>query len=103
MADKAFLKTLERELFDQGKIIEAGWVGLRVACDLHNAPPEQLREMRMAFFAGAQHLFTSIMSVMEPGEEPTEKDLDRMSRVNDELDAFLKDFMIRHAPTSGSA
>jgi hypothetical protein len=30
MADKAFLERLSRELTDQGKLIEAGWIGLRI-------------------------------------------------------------------------
>jgi hypothetical protein len=92
MADRAFLERLTRALTDQGKLIEAGFVGMRLACDLQDAPADQLREMRMAFFGGAQHLFSSIMSILEPGAEPTDKDLDRMSLISAELDAFIKDF-----------
>lgn len=80
-----------------------GWVGLRLACELVDAPPDQLREMRMAFFAGAQHLFSSIMTVLDPGEEPTDKDLQRMDLIHQELDAFIKDFALRYAPTKGTA
>jgi hypothetical protein len=103
MADRAHLDRLTRELTDSGKLIEAGWVGLRIACDLIDAPADQLREMRMAFFAGAQHLFGSIMNVLEPGEEPTDKDLQRMDLIHTELDAFIKDFELRHVPTKGTA
>jgi hypothetical protein len=103
MADRAHLDRLTRELTDSGKLIEAGWVGLRIACDLIDAPADQLREMRMAFFAGAQHLFGSILNVLEPGEEPTDKDLQRMDLIHTELDAFIKDFELRHVPTKGSA
>src|SRR5580693_9066419 len=35
LADKAYLQRLSRELIDQGKLIEAGWLGLRITCDLH--------------------------------------------------------------------
>lgn len=103
MADKAFLERLSRELADQGKLIEAGWVGLRVACDLHDAPKDQLQEMRNAFFAGAQHLFSSIMTILDPGAEPTDKDLERMDLIDKELRAFINDFTIRNIPTGGSA
>lgn len=48
MADKAHLARVSRELTDKGKLIEAGWVGLRIACDLHDAPADQLQEMRQA-------------------------------------------------------
>lgn len=103
MADKAFLERLSRELADQGKLIEAGWVGLRVACDLHDAPKDQLQEMRNAFFAGAQHLFSSIMTILEPDAEPTDKDLERMDLIDKELRAFINDFMVRNLPAKGRA
>jgi hypothetical protein len=103
MADRAFLERLSRELADQGKLIEAGWVGLRVACDLEDAPKVQLEEMRNAFFAGAQHLFSSIMTILEPDAEPTEKDLERMDLIDKELRAFINDFTIRNIPIGGSA
>jgi len=103
MADRAFLERLSRELADQGKLIEAGWVGLRVACDLEDAPKVQLEEMRNAFFAGAQHLFSSIMTILEPDAEPTKKDLERMDLIDKELRTFINDFTIRNIPTGGSA
>lgn len=103
MADKAFLERLSRDLADKGKLIEAGWVGLRVACDLEDAPKVQLEEMRNAFFAGAQHLFSSIMTILEPDAEPTGKDLERMDLIDKELRAFINDFTIRNIPTGGSA
>lgn len=93
MADRAHLDRLTRELTDNGKLIEAGWVGLRIAVDLIDAPSDQLREMRMAFFAGAQHLFGSIMGILDPGEEPTEADLRRMDLIDAELELFIRDFV----------
>ena len=43
-----------------------------------------------AFFAGAHHLFTSIMNVLDPGPdtEPTERDLRRMSQIHAELERY---------------
>lgn len=102
MADRAFLERLTRELNDQGKLIEAGWVSLRLAWIPLNAPANQLDEMRQAFFAGAQHLFSSIMTILDPGEEPTEKDLDRFSLIHNELQEFIQDFELRHLPTKGT-
>lgn len=103
MADRAHLERFSRELTDNGKLIEAGWVGLRLACDLHDAPALQLQEMRQAFFAGAQHLFSSIMTILEPGAEPTDKDLKRIDLIDRELRAFIADFEMRHIPTKGTA
>jgi hypothetical protein len=101
MADRAFLERLTKELTDKGKIIEAGWVGLRLAAIPLDAPAIQLEEMRKAFFAGAQHLFGSIMSFLEPGVEPTEKDLERFTLINAELNEFIENFKLRYAKTQG--
>jgi hypothetical protein len=103
MGDRAHIERLTKELVDKGKLIEAGWASMRLACDLIDAPADQLREMRMAFFAGAQHLMGSIMSFLDPGEESTDKDLQRMDLIHTELQAFIKDFALRHTPTKGSA
>jgi hypothetical protein len=103
MADASHLKRLERELADKGRLIEAGWVGLRLAWVPLDAPAHQLDDLRAAFFSGAQHLFTSIMSVLDPGEEPTEKDLDRMSLIQRELDQFIQVFELKNLPTKGRA
>lgn len=88
MADRAFLERLSRELTDKGKLIEAGWVGLRLAAIPENASKEQLQQMRKAFFAGALHLFSSIMVILDEDREPTEADLRRMSLISDELETF---------------
>jgi hypothetical protein len=87
MAAKEFLEMTMKRLADEGKLVEAGWVGLRLAVGLENAPAEQLREMRLAFLGGAQHLFSSIMSVLDPSSEPTDADLKRMHLIADELAA----------------
>ena len=77
MADAEFLKKLTVTLTDEGKLMEAGWISLRLATGLESAQADQLREMRMAFFAGAQHLFAPIMAVMDEDAEPTEADMRR--------------------------
>lgn len=90
-------------LTDEGKIIEAGWLSLKALWIAPDAPQEQIDQLRMAFFAGAQHLFGSIMSFLDAGEEPTERDLRRMDMVDKELRAFLADFQNRALPTKGRA
>lgn len=97
------LDKLARELTDRGKLIEAGFVGLRKAAMAKDATDLQVKEMRMAFFAGAQHLFASIMGILDPGAEPTEKDLQRMDLINNELTEFYNDFVKRSLPTEGNA
>lgn len=50
-----------------------------------DAPPMQIRECRLAFIAGATALFNTIMTMLDPGEEPTQGDLDRMTALEREL------------------
>jgi hypothetical protein len=88
-ASKQLLEDLSRELVDQGLLIEAGWVAFRASVISPDAPDDQLREMRLAFFAGAQHLFGSMMTILDPDAEPTEDDLKRMENINTELNNFL--------------
>lgn len=94
--DRDHLRRLERELTDKGKLIEAGWVSLRLAAIPEEAGKTQLEEMRSAFFAGAQHLFGSIMSILDDDREPTPADLRRMDMINAELEVFIRDFSRKH-------
>jgi hypothetical protein len=93
MADPGYLEKLSKRLTDEGKLIEAGWVGLRAAVIPPEASAEQLDDMRNAFFAGAQHLFASIMTILDEDKEPTEDDLHRLSMINQELQKFVEELM----------
>lgn len=102
--DHAALQRLHDALLNQGLLIEAGWVSLRLAAVPADAPEVQLEEMRNAFFAGAKHLLDSIMYLLDPGsEEPTDADLARMDKIQGELDAFIQTFALRRLPTEGNA
>jgi hypothetical protein len=91
MADRAYLEQLTRRLADEGRLIEAGWVLLRLAVMPHDAPPAQIDGMRLAYMAGAQHLFGSILTALDADAEPTEADLRRMDAIHAELDAFAEE------------
>lgn len=77
-----------KKLTDKGLLIEAGWVSLRIAVLPRDAPEIQVREMRKAFFAGAQHLFASMTNIMDDDREPTEDDLRRVEMIHVELEAW---------------
>lgn len=94
---------LSEDLADAGKLVEGGFAGFRMMVIPDDAPPIQVYEMRMAFFAGAQHLFASIMAVMDSDREPTPKDFQRLTLIHEELEAFRKDFELKHLPVDGSA
>lgn len=100
MADRAQVERLTKELIADGLLIEAGFLSLCLATLPQDVSELQLREMRMAFFAGAQHTFGSIMSMLDDGAEPTAADLKRM----DDLAALLKKFgvqFLEDLPTKG--
>lgn len=84
------------KLTDEGKLIEVGWATMNAFVLPADASPTQRAEMRKAFFMGAQHLFASIMGILEPGAEPTDKDLDRMTLIHNELEAFRKEVTTLH-------
>ena len=101
--DRDQLEQLHKDLANSGKLIEAGFVSMRLACMAPDAPPDQVREMRMAFFGGAQHLFASIMIALDPEAEPTEADMRRMDLIDRELREFIQEFQLHHLPTKGAA
>lgn len=76
---KADLDKLIKALVDDGKLIEAGWFGLRNCFIPPDASDAQIHEMRKVYFAGAQHLFASIM---------TQVLLRRVSLISEELIDF---------------
>lgn len=94
---------ISKRFLAEGKLIEAGFASLQLTAMSREAPPDQVREMRMAFFAGAQHLWGTIMNVMDPGTEPTDADLKKMDLIQKELDGFIKAFAKQHLPTKGQA
>lgn len=51
------------------------WTSFRVAVIPPEAGSAQVQDLRRAFYAGAQGLLSTIMKVMDDGEEPTEADL----------------------------
>lgn len=101
-ADKLATEISKRFLAE-GKLIEAGFAAMRLTAMHPDSPPDQIREMRMAFFAGAQHLYGTIMNVLDPGEEPTDADLKKMELIDKELNQFIHDFAKQHLPTKGQA
>jgi hypothetical protein len=81
---------LTKDLVDRGMLIEAGFVAFRHLAMDKDAPPLQIEEMRLAWMAGAEHLFSSVMTMLDPGEEPTATDLRRMDQVASEIETWRK-------------
>jgi len=80
------------KLADEGRLIEAGWQALRAMAIKPNATEVQLKEMRFAFFAGAQHLFGSLSTIVGKRDTPTAADLHRLEQITKELEGFIRNF-----------
>src|SRR5262249_24619153 len=102
-ADRELVEALSRKLTDEGKLIEAGWVAFRAFVIPRDAPDVQVSEMRLAFMAGAQHLFGSIMTILEPGAEPTDADLRRMDQIASEMQGVVAPLTMRGLKVKGHA
>ena len=85
------------DLARRGQLLEGGWLGMRQAVVPANAPPVQLREMRLAFFAGAQFLYSLLMHSISAGAEPTAEDLALMDAIRAELESFAEEHNARLA------
>jgi hypothetical protein len=93
---RKLVEELTKKCVDEGKLIEAGWIGYDKLVINPKAPQIQRDEMRMAFFAGAQHLFASMLGMLDPLTDPTPTDLERMSQIDAELRAFITIFSAKH-------
>ena len=93
---KQAAEAITKEMVDKGLIVEAGWRSYEIMCLRPEVGQAQRNDMRLCFFAGAQHLFGSIMSMLDPSDEPTEKDLARIALVDKELTEFIDKFSAEH-------
>lgn len=66
------------------------------------APAAQHDGMRYAFYAGAYDLFRTLMAILDPGTEPTARDLAQMTALDDELEAWRAEVLAKF-PTQGPA
>lgn len=89
----AMVEHITKKFADEGRLIEGGWQAMRLLTLPPTAPEVQVTEMRKAYFTGAQHLFASIMTVLDPDDddEPTPNDLRRMDLIHKELQGFEAD------------
>jgi len=70
------------------KYIQTAWDSYRNMVMSKDAGTVQINETRQAFYAGASVLFTSIMMALDDNDEPTEKDMQRMADIQNEINSF---------------
>lgn len=74
---------------DKALLIEKSWQSYRNEVIPEATSATQVIECRRAFYAGAQGLFTTILTILEPGAEPTDGDLETMNSIAAELKRFV--------------
>lgn len=84
------IERVTKEWGERGMIIEGGWQAFRLTGLPADTPGIQLQEMRKAYYLGAQHLFASIIMILEPGTEATDKDVQKLELIHQELDRFTQ-------------
>jgi len=70
------------------RFVEEGWKAYRRLMLPADAGTKSVRALRRAYFSGAAVLFTTIMETLDPGDEPTQADLDRITDIDNELREF---------------
>lgn len=84
----ALVERLTARLVAEGKLVEAGWAGYLIDVVPPNATPVEIENQRLAFYAGAHHLFESIVTMFGDDVEPSGDDIDKLDSVANELADF---------------
>lgn len=102
------LARVMRQLIDEGKPIEAGWclfrsiiLGLPDGTTMSETDQANRRE---AFFAGAEHMFSTLTRILDEAEEDgSAEDYLRIDKVRKELDEFDQQLRLKYGSAVGSA
>jgi hypothetical protein len=68
--------------------IEAEWKDFSVNCLVGKITPDELRDLRRIFYAGASAMFRLILIELDAGDEPTERDMDYIDSLSNEIKTF---------------
>lgn len=81
---------ITKQLGDSGHLIMGGFAAflLMHKIDPKTADVGPLAMLHEAYMGGAQHLWHSMLSIMDPGREPTAADYKRMDLIEAELSAW---------------
>jgi len=88
-------------LVSAGRVVEAGWLHYRAQSVHPMASEQQVFEMRMTFFAGAQHVFSNMVDAARRREDHSEAF--KLQLMDRELRDFIADYQLYNAPVGGRA
>lgn len=93
---------LTKKYASEGRLIEAGWQTYRVLC-LRSAVNDSCGDLKEAFQAGAEHVFASMVNMLEADEEVTDNDLKRMDHLQAEVELIQRAFRLKYGKAEGKA
>jgi hypothetical protein len=104
VAERAALET-SKGLADAGKLVEAGFAAFLMIehPNWQEYSSIRLRELKLVWMSSAQHLFHSILCVLDEGEAITDLDMRRMNLVDKELTSFYHERKLAHTKSEGNA
>lgn len=84
---------ITQRLASKGQVIAGGFAAYLMVTfgdtdAIKALPVSMLADLREAYYSGAQHLFASIMTVLDDDDEPSAEDLRRMDLIHAELEAW---------------
>lgn len=79
------------------KLIADAWRDFEIKVIPLNAHKIQRTECRRAFYAGAISMWRGILTMLEPGTEPTDADLKKMDEIKAEIDRYAVDLQAGRA------
>ena len=82
------IDTAIKGLSAMGRLIQGGWEAYRLGVIPQDAPRIQIHECRLAFYAGAAHLFYGLLTALDGDLGDDARDLDKMHLIDCELKAF---------------
>jgi hypothetical protein len=71
-------------------MIEKEWRKFCLAC-FGDISEQQYTDLRRTFYGGASAMYFSLLSMLDPGDEPTDADLQKMRDLHAELHKFNED------------
>lgn len=96
---------MTNKLANEGQLIAGGLASYCVIEGIDLDAPE-FPYIAHAYMSGAEHLFSSIMNILDPGSEPTERDLKKMDAIAAEITVWRDNVLTSYAKrmkTEGSA
>lgn len=84
------LEKLTKSLADQGLLVTAGWTACAHLLTNESTPAKTEEKLRQAYFAGAQHIFACMTTMVDDGDEITDADMHRMQLLQIEMQAWAE-------------